>query len=134
MEENPEMSENEREGARPSIEQKRWLIDFVIVLAVAVLAFAYGYQQHLKGRYLSAQESLANATIDDLQRQLNNMADKLNNLAAAKQAAADAGAQTTKEQTAKTAAVDKRYTQLQTQLTDQQRQLRETQDVVAKNQ
>ena len=133
MEENPEMSENEREGARPSIEQKRWLIDFVIVLAVAVLAFAYGYQQHLKGRYLSAQESLANATIDDLQRQLNNMADKLNNLAAAKQAAADAGAQTTKKQTAKTAAVDKRYTQLQAQLTDQQRQLRETQDVVAKN-
>jgi hypothetical protein len=134
MEEYPEMSENGRDGLPPSIELKRWLIDFLIVLAIAVLAFAYGYQQQLKVRHLAAQESVANATIDDLQRQLNDMTDKLNNMTAAQQAAADAGAQSTKKQTAKKAAVDKRYAQLQTQLTDQQRQLRETQDLVAKNQ
>jgi hypothetical protein len=61
------------------------------------------------------------------------MEDKLNNVAEAQQAAADAGAQTTKKQTAKTDAVDKRYTQLQTQLTNQQKQLRETEDLVVKN-
>jgi hypothetical protein len=62
MEENPKMSENEREGARTPIEQKRWLIDFVIVLAVAMSAFAYGYQQQLKVRHLAAQESLVACT------------------------------------------------------------------------
>jgi hypothetical protein len=75
---------------------------------------------------------VANATINDLQRQLNNLPETLSNTAA-QQAAADAGARSTKKQTAKTAAVDKRYAQLQTQLTDQQRQLRETQDLIAKN-
>ena len=133
MEEYPETNENTREEVPAPVEQRRWLIDFIIVLAVAVLAFAYGYQQQLKVHHLAAQESVANATIDDLQRQLNHMTDKLNNMAVVQQAAADAGEQTTKKQTARTAAVDKRYAHLQTQLKDQQRQLRETQDLAAKN-
>lgn len=73
MEEHPEMRENECDGLPPSIEQKRWLIDFFIVLVIALLAFAYWYRQHLKVRHLTAQESAANVTIDDLQRQLNNL-------------------------------------------------------------
>ena len=133
MEEYPEMSENARSGISASIERKRWLIDFIIVLAVAVLAFGHGYQQQLKVRDLAAQESVAKATISDLERQLNAMTDKLNNVAGAQQAAAVAGAQSTRKKTAKTAAVDKRYEQLQTQLAKQQRQLKETQDLVAKN-
>ena len=134
MEEYPETSENAPSGVAASIERKRWLIDFMLVLAVVVLAFGYGYRQHLKVRHLAAQESVANATIDDLQQQLNNVADKLNNVAAAQQVAVGAGVQTTRKQTAKTAGVDKRYKQLQMQLTEQQRQLKETQDLVAKNQ
>ena len=133
MEEYPEMREDQREGLPPSIEQKRWLMDFFIVLVIALLAFAYWYRQQLKIRHLAAQESVANATIDDLQRQLNNLTEELNNITASQQAAADARARSTKEQTAKTAAVDKRYARLQTLLTDQQRQLRETQDLMAKN-
>jgi uncharacterized coiled-coil protein SlyX len=100
-----------------------------------MLAFGYGYQQQLKVRHLAAQESVANETINDLQRQLNNMADKMNNVAPP-QVTADAGAQSTSKKaarTAKTAVVDKRYQRLETRLTEQQRQLKETQELVAKN-
>ena len=133
MEEHPEMSENARSGIPASLERKRWLIDFIIVVAVVVLAFVYGYQQHLKVRDLAAQESVANATISDLERQLNQMTDKLNNVTVAPQPAAVAEAKSTRKQTAKTAPVDKHYEQLKTQLTKQQKQLKETQDLVAKN-
>ena len=129
MEEYPEVSENARGGVPASIERKRWLIDFMIVLAVAVLAFGYGYQQQLRVRHLATQESLVNATINDLQQQLNNMTDKLNNVATA----AHAGAQITRKQTANPAVIDKRYQQLRARLTEQQRQLKETQNLVAKN-
>lgn len=129
MEEHPEMNEN---GLPPLIEQKRWIIDLIIVLVIAGLAFAYWYKLQLKVRHLTAQESLANATINDLQRRLNNLTDELSNVTAVQQGAADAAVQSTKKQTAKTAAVDKRYTQLQMQLTDQQRQLKETQDLITK--
>jgi len=137
MEEYPEMSENAPSEVPASVERKRWLIGFIIMLAVAVLAFGYGFQQQLKVRNLAAQESVSNATINDLQRQLKQMTNELNNLVAAQPTPAltaeDAGAQRKKKQTAKTAAVDKRYEHLQTQLTEQQRQLKETQDLVAKN-
>ena len=130
MEEYPETSESVRSEVPASIERKRWLIDFIIVLAVAMLAFGYGYQQQLKVRHLAAQESVANETINDLQRQLNNMADKMNNMASEQQASADAASQSARK---KTALVDKRYQQLESRLTAQQRRLKETQDLVAKN-
>ena len=109
MEEQPKMSENEPDGL--PIEQKRWLIDLIIVLVIAALAFVYWYKQQLKVRHLAAQELLANASINDLQRRLNNLTDELSNVAAAQQAAADAGARSTRKQTAKTAVADRRYTQ-----------------------
>ena len=136
MEEYQETSENAGSEAPVTVERRRWLIDLILVLAVAVLAFGYGYQQQLKVRHLAAQESVANETINDLQRQLNHMADKMNNAAAAPQATADGGGQSTSKRTAKTArtaVVDKRYQQLETRLTEQQRQLKETQELVSKN-
>lgn len=133
MEEYPETSGNAGSDVPALIERKRWLIDFILVLVVAMLAFGYGYQQQLKVRRLAAQESVANETINDLQRQLNSMADKMNNVVSAQQAAADAAAESTRKKTAKGAVVDKRYQQLETRLTQQQRQLKETQDLVAKN-
>lgn len=133
MEEYPETSGNAGSDVPALIERKRWLIDFILVLVVAMLAFGYGYQQQLKVRRLAAQESVANETINDLQRQLNSMADKMNNVVSAQQAAADAAAESTRKKTAKAAVVDKRYQQLETRLTQQQRQLKETQDLVAKN-
>ena len=133
MEEYRETSENAVSEVRALIERKRWLIDFILVLVVAMLAFGYGYQQQLKVRRLAAQESVANETINDLQRQLNTMADKMNNVVSTQQAAADAAAESTRKKTAKAAVVDKRYQQLETRVTQQQRQLKETQDLVAKN-
>lgn len=130
MEEYPETTESARSEVPASIERKRWLIDFILVLAVAMLAFGYGYQQQLKVRHLAAQESVANETINDLQRELNTMADKMNNMASEQQASADAASQSARK---KTALVDKRYQQLESRLTAQQRRLKETQDLVAKN-
>ena len=137
MEEYREVSENTPSEVPASNERKRRMIDFIIVLTVAALALGYGFQQQLKVRYLAAQESVANATINDLQRQLKDMTNELNNVAAARPepapTAEDAGPQRTRKQTAKTVVVDKRYEHLQSQLTKQQRQLKETQDLVAKN-
>src|SRR5262249_27589636 len=92
--------------------------------------------------HLEAQESMAASTINDLQRQLNATTDKLNGVIAAQQAAADAAAaqkanqpagKTGTHSAARPGSGDKRYKQLQAQLTEQQKQLKETQDLVAKN-
>jgi hypothetical protein len=121
-----------------------WLIIAIAALAAAGVAFGYGYQQQNKVGQLAAQESTANATINDLQRQLGAVTDKLNGMIAqqqAQQAAADAAAQNKSAAKAgngvhsasRQGTADKRYKQLQAQLADQQKQLKDTQDLVAKN-
>ncbi len=116
----------------------RWLVlGAVALLIVAGVAFGYGYRQQIAVGHLTAQQSLSNATIDQLQGQLNTVNAKLNDMAAAQQAAAQA-AEEKKTHAAAAAkhgapAGDKRYKQLQSQLEDQQKQLKETQDLVAKN-
>ena len=85
MEKHPEMGKNGRDGLWPSIEQKRWVIDFFIVLVIVLLALAYWYRQQLKVRHLAAQESVANATIDDLRRHLGNLNEELGKIAPAQQ-------------------------------------------------
>jgi len=143
MEEYPEMNENRNEGVPAATERRRWLMGAIAALAVVLLALGYAYRQQIKVRHLAAQESMANATINDLQQQLKTMADELHSMVAAQQATADAAAQRARKPTAKTAggahyathggSVDKRYDQLQAQLTEQQKQLKETQDLIAKN-
>jgi hypothetical protein len=104
----------------------------VALIVIAGVAFGYGYRQQIMVSHLSAQESVATATISDLQGQVSNLTGKLNDMAAAQQAAAQAEVQ--KKSVAKRGApADKRYKQLQAQLQDQQKQLKETQDLVAKN-
>jgi len=142
MEEYPEMSENRDGGVPAATERRRWLISAIAALAVG-LALGYAYRQQIKVRHLVAQESVANATINDLQRQLKTMADELHSMVAAQQATTDAPAQSTRKPTAKAAggahsgthggSVDKRYDQLQAQLTEQQKRLKETQDLIAKS-
>lgn len=126
------VDENSSE-ARPSwIYQRPRLTAGIGVLASALLVFSYGYHQQLKIRHLSAQESVANATINDLQRQLSAVTEKLNNTIAERQTAT-AAAKRARKQTAKPPTFDQRYEQLQAELTEQQRQLKETQDLIAKN-
>ncbi|HWC15962.1 MAG TPA: hypothetical protein VG498_03080, partial [Terriglobales bacterium] len=107
------------------------------LLVVAGLAFGYGYSQQSAVGHLSAQQSAANATIDQLQGQLNAVTTKLNDMVTAQQQAATQAAEqaATQKKTGgkRGAPADKRYKELKAQLDDQGKQLKDTEDLVAKN-
>jgi hypothetical protein len=141
MEQYHESQDQEHGESTPSMGANRWLVVAVIaLLVVAGVAFGYGYRQQIMVGHLTAQESAANAAVTDMQGQVSALTAKLNDMTAA-QAAAQAAAQEAAAKTsAKNAAAkragsptDKRYKQLQSQLTEQQKQLKDTQDLVAKN-
>jgi len=121
--------------SRPAGLHRGLLIGAVVLLVVAGLAFGYGYRQQIAVGHLTAQQTVANATIDQLQGQLNNVSTKLNDMVAAQQQATEQAAaeKATSSPGAKHGPPDKRYKQLQAQLQDQEKQLKETQDLVAKN-
>src|SRR5437899_3801849 len=138
--ENREYQETQPEAgweARPAGLNRGLLLGAVALLIVAGLAFGYGYRQQIAVGHLTAQQTTANSTIDQLQGQLNSVNAKLNDMVAAQQAAAQAAAEknTNPSPGAKHGApvADKRYKQLQAQLENQEKQLKETQDQVAKN-
>jgi len=141
MDEYRDSNENEHKGEwlRTALDHKI-LIVAVALLVVAGIALGYGYREQMMVGHLTAQESMARVTISQMQGQLDSVTAKLNEVTAA-QAAAQAAAneQAQKKAAAAQAAakrgapVDKRYKQLQAQLEDQQKQLKETQDLVAKN-
>jgi hypothetical protein len=141
MDEYGEVNQNGHKGETSPASVNRWLAVAVVALVIAAgVAFGYGYRQQLLVGHLTAQESAANATITQMQGDLNTLTTKLNDMTAAQAAqAAQIASQQEKKavpahSTAKRGApVDKRYKQLQTQLEDQQRQLKDTQDQVAKN-
>jgi len=139
MEDNQGQEETQSDGSWPSRTTgiNRWvLIGGVALLLVAGLAFGYGYSQKIAVGHLSAQQSAASATIDQLQGQLNAVTTKLNDMVTAQQAAAQAAEQAVaqKKPVGKHGApVDKRYKELKAQLDDQGKQLKDTQDEVAKN-
>jgi hypothetical protein len=147
MEEYDEANRNEHHGERTSSGMNRWLVAAVLaLLAAAGLSFGYGYRQQMMVNHLTAQESVANATISDMQGQVNALTTKLNEMSAAQQAAA-AAAQTQAQAStthsngtgAKAAAgkksttESKRLKELQARIDEQQKQLKATQDQVAKN-
>ena len=148
MEEFRDINENEHKSESPRLGLDRRLIAVALVLlVVAGVALGYGYRQQMLVGHLTAQESMARATINQMQGQLDGLTAKLNEMTAAQaaaQAAANEQAQKKAQQEKKTGAgphvvakkgapVDKRYKQLQAQLEDQQKQLKETQEQVAKN-
>src|SRR5215475_3192391 len=134
MEENHEHQGTEWESRVAGI--NRWvLIGGVALLLVAGLAFGYGYSQQSAVGHLTAQQSAATATIDQLQNQVNTVTAKLNDVVAAQQANAQAAEQAAEQKkvTGKRGAPDKRLKELKAQLEDQGKQLKDTQDLVAKN-
>ena len=136
MEENHEhQTENNWESRVGGI--NRWvLIGGVALLLIAGLAFGYGYSQQGAVGQLTAKQSAASATIDQLQGQLSAVTTKLNDVVTAQQAAAQAAEQATEQKkvTGKHGApTDKRYKELKAQLEDQGKQLKDTQDLVTKN-
>jgi cell division protein FtsB len=145
MEQYEEKNHNEDRTGETRVGANRWLaVALVVLLGIAGIAFVYGYRQQALAHQLTDQQSVANASMNQLQNQVTSLTAKLNEMTAAQEAqkaAADAAAQKAQQPRAKGAsskgkgrpAVDKRYQQLQTQLADQQKQLKETQDLVAKN-
>jgi uncharacterized coiled-coil protein SlyX len=143
MEENMEDNQGHQETQHESGWESRtgginrWvLIAGVALLLVAGLAFGYGYSQQSAVGHLSAQQSAANATIDQLQNQLSAVTTKLNDMVTAQQAAAQAAEQAAAQKKPAGrhgAPVDKRYKELKAQLDDQGKQLKDTEDLVAKN-
>jgi outer membrane murein-binding lipoprotein Lpp len=131
MEDYRETTENEDRS--PTGVNRILIAAVVALIVIAGIAFGYGYRQQIMVSHLSAQESVATATISDLQGQVGTLTGKMNDMVAAQQAAAQAAAQKKTTGGKRGAPTDKRYKQLQAQLQDQQKQLKETQDLVAKN-
>ena len=133
---NQEHQETQHEAGwefRPAGINRGLLIGAVALLIVAGFAFGYGYRQQIAVGHLTAQQTAASATIDQLQGQLNSVNSKLNDMVATQQAAEQAAAQQKAQMPPGGKRADKRYKQLQAQLEDQEKQLKETQDQVAKN-
>ncbi len=148
MQDHNEQNEHESPYGDTATAANRWLvIAIVILLGVAGVAFGYGYRQQMLVGHLTAQQTVADSTISQMQGQLNAVTSKLNDMTAAQQAQAQAQAQAdaAKQASSKTApgaghpgarraaTTDKRYKQLQSQLAEQQKELKDTQDLVAKN-
>src|SRR5260370_30079732 len=94
MEENLEANENGHNRLPAGSAVNRWLAVAVVALIVAAgLAFGYGYRQQKLAGHMSAQASGANATIKEMQGQLNILTAKLNEMSDTQQAA-EAAAQT----------------------------------------
>lgn len=146
MEEHSEVNQNGNRPGNSPMAVNRWLLVAAVALLVAAgVAAGYGYRQELLVGHLKAQESVANATINDMQGQLTTLTAKLNEMSAAQQAAADAAAQkkalaghpaVTSAKSAsgkKSIPESKQLKELRARLDDQQKQLKETQDEVARN-
>ena len=150
MHEHDEMNDHESRSETTATGTSRWLvIAMVVLLGVAGVALGYGYHQQTLVGHLTAQQSVSDATISQMQGQLSAVTSKLNDMTAAQQAQSQAQAQAQADATKqpdkkasagvahtgahRPAATDKRYKQLQAQLADQQKQLKDTQDLVAKN-
>jgi hypothetical protein len=146
MEESQGMNEQGHEVQPASTGINRWLVVAAALLLVfAAVAFGYGYRQQILVGHLTAQASVANATINGMQGQLTNLTAKLNEMSAAQQAASEAatqrkassghaGAAVPKSANAKsTVTPGKQLKELRAQLDQQQKLLSQTQADVARN-
>jgi len=149
MEEYSDMNENEhKRNPAPSGANRLLPAALLAVIVVAGLAFGYGFRQQILVGHLTAQQTMANATIREMQGQVDTLTAKLNEVstAQAQQAAAAAAAAQAKAASAhtnatgakataskRTTAESKRLKELQARIDEQQKQLKDTQDQVAKN-
>ena len=137
MAEHFEENETSKETGFAAFGANRWLLVAVVALiVVAGIALGYGYRQQILVGHLTAQQSMANATIGEMQGQMNTLTAKLNDMTAAQQAAEQAKAHAAVQKATsvkKGPSESKRLKELQARIDDQQKELKETQDLVAKN-
>jgi hypothetical protein len=122
-----------------------WLIAAVVVLIVGLcVAVGHSYVQGKESSRNASQEAQMSATIGQLQGQIDSLNTKLSTLSAAQTAPAPVVTTSPAEQSAhraanraaarrRTAAENRRYKELQSQLADQQKQLKATQDQLAQD-
>src|SRR5437879_43763 len=137
MAEHFEEKESSKETGFAALGGNRWRLVAVIALVVVTgIALGYGYRQQILVGHLTAQQSMSNATIGEMQGQLSAVTAKLNDMTAAQQAAEQAKAHAAVAKGAsgkKGPSESKRLKELQARIEDQQKELKETQDLVAKN-
>ena len=146
MEEFQEVNQHGHEGHPALMGINRWLlVAGGVLLIIAAVAFGYGYRQQILVGHLTAQASVANATINNMQGQLTTLTAKLNEMSAAQQAATEAAAQKkasaghasasgAKSVSGKSSTTSsKQLKELRAQLDAQQKMLTQTQAEVAKN-
>jgi hypothetical protein len=122
-----------------------WLIAVVVVLLVGLcVAVGHSYVQQKTSNRNASQEAAMSATIGQLQGQIDSLSAKLNALSAAQTAPAPTPATTPAGHPAQSAAnraaarrrlaaENRRYKELQSELADQQKQLKATQDQLAQD-
>ncbi len=146
MEEPQGVDQHDQEDTSASTRiNRRLVVAAAVLLAIAAGALGYGYRQQIMVGHLTAQESVANATINDMQGQLTTLTAKLNEMSAAQQAAAEAAAQKkasaghavaagAKSASGRSSATSsKQLKELRARLDEQQKLLSQTQEEVAKN-
>jgi outer membrane murein-binding lipoprotein Lpp len=133
MAENWDRDDQEKTSDSSGSSTNRWLIIALFAMVVATgIAFGYGYHQQGAVNELTSRNTELSSNVNQMQGQLDQLTSKLNEVSAA-QAAAAAAAQTrtTPAGAPRRAADDKRLKQLQAQLVEQQKQLKDTQDSIA---
>ena len=150
MDEERESSEHEHEFTEMPATQRNGmnggLVAVVAVLIVGLcVAMGYSYVQQKASERRASQEAAMTSTIGQLQGQVDTLSAKLNALTTAQQQPAPAASPATTAATThptqpganaaaarrRTAAENRRYKQLQSELADQQKQLKDTQDQLA---
>jgi len=123
--------ELQEEGSR-SRGSRAMAIVAAVLLVLAGIGFAYAYHQQAAVSDLTSHETDMNSTITQLQNQIDSLTTKLNQVSSQPAPAAPGQPGTASAGSAKwRASENKRIKQLQSQLADEQQQLKDTQDSVA---
>lgn len=131
MDDRRDFNRTEAEEPTPASHTSRWLSVAVVALIVALgLAVGYTLQQRTASSQLASHDADMTASVNQMQNQIDSLNGKLNQLATAPPANAAQPAVDPAAAKRRTAAENKRYKQLQSQLADQQKELKDTQDQV----
>jgi len=117
-----------------------WLV-VIAALVIALFAFGYGYKEESRVNQATQENSNLNSQIAQMQSQVVTMSDKLNQMSAAQEQAAEAaksvaGRNSTAASKAarrRLAADNKQMKQMQGQLADEQQQLNDAKDQIAQS-
>jgi hypothetical protein len=130
---NEERTERKWEDRAPAT-TTRWLVILAVVfLAAAIFGGGYAYQQSMATSDLTLQNQSLRSTIDQMRGQIGTLTAKLDQMAAPPPAHVPAAGTPAARRKASAGSVtqDQRMKQVQSQLAEQRKQLKETQEQIA---